>query len=501
MEDLAHSSKHEKKFHSQLASKYLVKYYVSKVASELTPGEVILGTIINEGENESKDWRLLDRVNEDDFPLPNEQRLYRALREMGDEHGEEGISILTVSLRLQANQDGYWTPSAIVRIAAPDSGLLPSTHNIHFYIQALRNINTTAKIIESADLLLSSLDRNPRNDPLTILDAHASTINEILLGSAKTKDAVLWSEQFWTNYVDDLEKRIQFPDGNGERILLGLKTFDDVLPMSKGNLVILAGRPGVGKTSSLLFFVDGITSTNTESIGLIISLEMSMKEIGDKRVASAGSVEIMKFKRPENFSEDDMDRIVQAIREIQTRENGRIAYIDKSSFKISDIRKEIRRIKKEKGKLDWLAIDYLGLIKPEGKTQDLYHRITAISGELKRMAREENILIICLAQLNRDSAKTKSKPEMKDLRDSGAIEQDADAIIFVHRENYHNGEKVLNEQGQKKTGNPLERLTPPMDQNTYLCIRKNRHGVEQRMDIPFFYLPEYGKMMPVVIEE
>jgi replicative DNA helicase len=146
-----------------------------------------------------------------------------------------------------------------------------------------------------------------------------------------------------------------------------------------------------------------------------------------------------------------------------------------------------------------MMIDYLGLIKPDGKTQDLYHKITAISGELKRLAREENILIICLAQLNRDTAKTKSKPEMKDLRDSGAIEQDADAIIFVHRENYHGGEKILQENGSKSK-NFASSLDQSLDQNTYLCIRKNRHGVEQRIDIPFAYIPEYGKMVPVLLE-
>lgn len=496
--DVPHESIVENKY-SKLMARFLAKHYVTKTSAELTPGEVILGTIISEGESQRSDWRPIDLVKEDDFPLPHEKRLFKALKEISEEDGDEAISILTVSLKLQNEQDHYWTPLAIVRISAPEHGLLPSTHNLHPYINALRNISMCAKIIESMDFLMMSLDRDCRNDPLPVLNAHALVVNEMLLKSPKTKDALIWSEKFWETYVDELEERIQHPDGNSERLRLGLGAFDDVLPMSKSNLIILAGRPGIGKTSSLLFFIESIVKSNPESIGLIISLEMSMKEIGDKRVASAGSVQVMKFKRPETFSDEDMDRVVAAIRDLQTKEAGRVAYIDKSTFKVSDIRREVRRIKKEKGSIDWLAIDYLGLIKPDGKTQDLYHKITAISGELKRLAREENILIICLAQLNRDTAKTKSKPEMKDLRDSGAIEQDADAIIFVHRENYHGGEKILQENGSKSK-NFASSLDQSLDQNTYLCIRKNRHGVEQRIDIPFAYIPEYGKMVPVLLE-
>jgi replicative DNA helicase len=497
--DVSHEEKSENKFSSKLMARFVAKHYVTKTAAELTPGEVILGTIISEGESQQKDWRPIDLVKEEDFPLPHEKRLFKALKQISEEDGDEAISILTVSLRLQNDQDSYWTPSAIVRISAPEHGLLPSTHNLFPYIQAIRNISMCAKIIESIDFLLMSLDRDCRNDPLPLLNAHSLIVSEMLLQSPKTKDALIWSEQFWTDYVDELEERIQNPLGHGDRLTLGLEAFDNVLPMSKSNLVILAGRPGVGKTSSLLFFIESIVKSNPKAIGLIISLEMSMKEIGDKRVASAGSVEVMKFKKPETFNDDDMDRVVAAIKDMQERENNRVAYIDKSTFKVSDIRREIKRIKKEKGAIDWAAIDYLGLIKHEGKQQDLYHKITAISGELKRLAREENILIICLAQLNRDTAKTKGKPEMKDLRDSGAIEQDADAIIFVHRENYHAGEKVLQEEGKFK--NFAQNLSQPLDQNTYLCIRKNRHGVEQRIDIPFAYIPEYGKMAPVFLSE
>ncbi len=499
--DVSHANSAENDFVSKMAQGFIARHYLGKADQELTPGEVILGTIINEGETKSQEWRLIDKVNENDFPLPTEKRLYKTLKLLFEENGEDGISLLTVSLRLQIDQDPYWKPSAIVRIAAPEMGFLPAAHNMHVYIDAMRNICMAAKIIESSELLLMSLNQNPHANPLPTLDAHAEVVNELLLGSSKTKDEVIWSDEFWSDYIDDLEKRIDFPGGNGERIHIGIEVFDKVLPMSKGNLVILAGRPGVGKTSSLLFFIENITKANQDCIGLVISLEMSMREIGDKRLAAAGSVDVMKFKSPENLSEDDLDRVVAAIKQIQEREKDRLAYIDKSTFKISDIRREIRRIKKEKGKLDWLAIDYLGLIKYEGKAQDLYHKITAISGDLKRMAREENVLIISLAQLNRDSAKMNMKPEMKDLRDSGAIEQDADAIIFVHRDNYYKGEKILKEKGGHKTTNPFSGVGQEIDDMTYLCIRKNRHGIEQRMDIPFIYNSDYGRMSPVTIEK
>lgn len=480
-----------------IVQKYLEKNYVKDPTKELTSGEKLLGSIMYSAITGDAYSRVFDLVISGDFFFDHEQRLFDLLREMYDTDGFESIGIITVWHKLQDKKDQYWNLQNLSRIALPEHNLVPIAQQLSPFARDLKNKAVAIKIIQSAELLLRSVASNAAEDPTIALEQHLSSMNDMILSSPSGKNGLLMAEDVWPEWIEKIENRIKNETLDDRRIKLGLESFDAVLPMSKTNFVILAGRPGVGKTSSLLFLINQIIIANPKKVGLILSLEQPIEEILEKRVASEAYLDVMKFKSPQQFSDDELDRLMAAVKIMAEREQGRLGYVDKAVLKMSDIRQQVKRMKKSRGSLDWVAIDYLGLIKGDSYAKDNYHKITSISNDLKRLAREENVLVISLCQLNRDSAREQKKPEMKDLRDSGAIEQDADAIMFVHRSNYYKGNHlVLSGKTTKK-----QNLDEEIDQKTYILIRKNRHGTIQRVDIPFSYDESTGRMLPFQMDE
>jgi replicative DNA helicase len=212
---------------------------------------------------------------------------------------------------------------------------------------------------------------------------------------------------------------------------------------------------------------------------------MSPEQLVEKMICFVGKVQSKKLRQfTNNISDDEFDRLSDTSRKLNEQLSTRISFNSRRRTFIEDIEVDIHRIKQEYGRCDFVMIDYIGLLEVKDKTQkDLYHKMSYISATLKRIARQEKVLVIALCQLNRLAGKEKRKPENTDLRDSGAIEQDADTIMFVHRDEYYGKEKVL---GQ------------PQDDNTYLCLRKNRHGHIGRYDIPFTYYPPTGEMIQMI---
>jgi len=151
-----------------------------------------------------------------------------------------------------------------------------------------------------------------------------------------------------------------------------------------------------------------------------------------------GKVQSKKLRQfTNNISDDEFDRLSDTSRKLNEQLSTRISFNSRRRTFIEDIEVDIHRIKQEYGRCDFVMIDYIGLLEVKDKTQkDLYHKMSYISATLKRIARQEKVLVIALCQLNRLAGKEKRKPENTDLRDSGAIEQDADTIMFVHRDEY-----------------------------------------------------------------
>lgn len=203
----------------------------------------------------------------------------------------------------------------------------------------------------------------------------------------------------------------------------------------KSDLIIVAARPSMGKTAFALNL--GYNNAQNGGVTDIFSLEMSDTQLTHRMLSSVGSIEGTKWRNPKKyFSEDDYDRANKAMGEYEKLD---IYIHDHPTQTVADIRSKIRKTKKDHPDQDHLVIiDYLQLITPIGKSESKNHEVGEITRELKNMARSFNVPIILLSQLSRGVEQRNDKrPMMSDLRDSGSIEQDADIVTFLYRDDYY----------------------------------------------------------------
>lgn len=238
------------------------------------------------------------------------------------------------------------------------------------------------------------------------------------------------------DFAETLENRLR----NGEEsdtLKTGIDELDSVTGgMNAEDLVIIAARPGMGKTELSLKIAEGVASrimpgTNMRRGVLIFSMEMSNLQIAERSIAGRENMAISVLRNPTNMDDEGWARVYNAICHLKDLD---VWMVDASKLTVEEIRSIAERHKQEHAQLSLVMVDYLGLIeKPKADRNDL--AIAHISGSLKAMAKDLKTPVISLSQLSRDVEKRPNKrPTNADLRDSGSIEQDADCIIMLYRE-------------------------------------------------------------------
>lgn len=250
------------------------------------------------------------------------------------------------------------------------------------------------------------------------------------LAECSTNDEPRAINAVLASYIDNLEKRIE-RGGEISGLSSGLKDLDEKIDgFQAGDLIIIGGRPSMGKTALAAQIADGAAMAG-KSV-LAFSMEMSAEQWAQRAMSRVGRIDSHAL-RSGKLQGDDWDRISTVV----GRMNGRNLLIDDSSgLTVERMRSRARRAKRKSG-LDLVVIDYLQLMTGTGENRNT--ELTAITRSLKNMARELNVPVILLSQLSRECEKRPNKrPLMSDLRDSGAIEADADVIIFVYRDEVYN---------------------------------------------------------------
>lgn len=253
--------------------------------------------------------------------------------------------------------------------------------------------------------------------------------------------------------------------GESHGIATGLPDLDEMLDggFQRGNLVVIGARPAMGKTA--MGMTMSLHIAQEYSVGFL-SMEMPHADVRDRQTAILGNVSISNVKRPKRGLE--YDRVVDAIERAKTR---KFFVSDKGGLNILQVRAKARALKRVHG-LDVLVVDYIGLMSGTDTKVSRAYQIEEISRGLKTLAKELEIVVICLAQVNRGAAdKGNTPPALHELRDSGAIEQDADVVAFIHRPI----------QAQPELG---------QDWDSYglLRISKNRQG--RTGDVHLFYVAD-----------
>lgn len=285
----------------------------------------------------------------------------------------------------------------------------------------------------SQKMAVLAFETTPIQDRIDAASAELAKLDD-------TEDADEWvgAHEAAIAHLDLLDSR---EHGKSTGIETGLIDFDELLDggLQRGNLVVIGARPSMGKTA--LAMTVGLHIAQTHAVGLL-SMEMPHNDVRDRQAAILSSASISLIKRPAKGL--DYIRIVDGVE----RSKALKFYVsDKSGLNILQVRSKARSLKRRYG-LDVLIVDYIGLMSGLDSKQNRAYQIEEISRGLKGLAKDLNIVVICLAQVNRAAAaRGNNPPGLHELRDSGAIEQDADVVAFVHRpimENPEAGEQYRN---------------------------------------------------------
>jgi replicative DNA helicase len=309
---------------------------------------------------------------------------------------------------------------------------VPSTTNAAEYARIVAEKASLRKLILAAeDIREKSFEEN--EDTTDILDYAEKSIFAIAQ-SRQTNDYTPLKEVL-VNDLDILDEAIK-NKGQVTGITTGFKKLDEVTSgLQKSDLVILAARPSMGKTAFALNVAQNAAVKGKGTV-LIFSLEMSKEQLGQRLLAMEAKVDMENIKKGK-IERTDWDRIMIAA---DTLSGANINIDDSPALSVFEIKNKCRRLKAEKG-LDLVVIDYLQLMRSEGRAESRQQEISNLSRYLKLLAREMDCPVIVLSQLSRaPEQRPNHRPVLSDLRESGSIEQDADIVMFLYRDDYYNEE-------------------------------------------------------------
>lgn len=374
-------------------------------------------------------------LSAEDFYNRDHHEIYVAMREMV-ERGEP-LDIITLSESLKTRLSSAQPPGkadAVLARLARCADETPSAENATFYARIVhehamrrRLIIATARIMEQA--------RDGEEETVDLLDKAEQQIFEIGDQTAKISDF-----RSMTELSVDTIKQAETMRKSGSGITglsTGYKDFDKQTGgLQKGDLLILAGRPSMGKTAWALNVAERIALKGDDGPVVIFSMEMPMTQISQRICASMGRVNQLRL-RTGSLHAEEWPRLTQAVDILKNGKN-QIYIDDTPALRPDTLRAKARRFKRKYG-LSLIVIDYLQLMRPTRNAENRNIEITQISYALKSLARELNVPLVVVSQLNRNlEQRTNKRPIMSDLRESGSLEQDADLIIFIYRDEVYN---------------------------------------------------------------
>ncbi|MEK7470386.1 MAG: replicative DNA helicase, partial [Patescibacteria group bacterium] len=351
------------------------------------------------------------------------------------------IDVLTVAERLKKRKQLKELGGA--SFVTELTNKVPTAAHVEHYGRIVKDTATKRSLMTAAARLMdvSMDDGLAANEALDIAESEVFSLSQKHLSQTFTSVREALAESF--DRIDELHKQ-----GEGLRgISTGFSDIDDALAgMQKSNLLILAARPGVGKTSLALNIAQNAAVKNKKNVGFF-SLEMSKEELVDRLLVSQADIDAWKLKTGK-LSEDDFTKLSNAMGELAEAP----LYIDDTpALSILEMRTKARRLQVEHG-LDLLVVDYLQLARSRN-LENRVQEVSEISQGLKNLARELKVPVFAISQLSR-AVETRGgkKPQLSDLRDSGSIEQDADVVMFLWREDDDNMENMMLDIAKHRNG-------------------------------------------------
>ena len=384
-------------------------------------------------DNEALD-KVADVVSVSDFYRQDHQIIYQHIHQLIER--SQPADIVTVGESLESNAE-LNTVGGLEYL-----GLLaentPTAANIRGYAQIVRERSIMRNLVQVGTEIVDSALSPQGRDAQQLLDESESKIFQIAEAGKNNRIGFTDIKELLPQVaerIDQLFQRDNPSDVTG--VPTGYKDLDMMTSgLQPGDLVIIAGRPSMGKTSLALNIAEYV-AIDTGLPAAIFSMEMSSTQLVSRLIGSVGKLNQHKM-RTGQLDDNDWEKLSYALGQL----NEAPIFIDEgSAINPYEVRARARRLHKQCGKLGLVVIDYLQLMGTSGSTENRATEISEISRSLKSLAKELNVPVVALSQLNRSVEQRPDKrPVMSDLRDSGAIEQDADVIMFIYRDEVYNPE-------------------------------------------------------------
>ena len=404
----------------------------------------------------------MERLKPEDFFLDQHRRIFERIIELGELQQAIDLVTLSESLDRHGELEAAGGPAYLAQLMDG----LPRATNVEHYARIVKEKAVLRQLIRTAEAIQQrALDAEEDAD--AILDRAESDIfqvaeDRIRAGLVGVKDLVK------ENYAR-LEQMME----QGRRVTgvaTGYTYLDnETAGLQPGELIILAARPSMGKTSLALNVAENVALGREPHPVAIFSLEMSKESLLLRLIASHGRVDAHKF-RTGHLGHEDWQKIAPSL--------GRLGeaplWIDDSaSSTVMEMGAKARRLKRDKG-LDLIIVDYLQLVASRGRFSNRNEEVGSISRALKGLAKELKVPVLVLSQLTRAPEREDRKPQLADLRESGAIEQDADVVLFIHRPGFYRSDLPDEERAKSE-----------------LIIAKQRNGPTGSLD--FIFINRYTR--------
>ena len=385
--------------------------------------------------------------NSDYFYVSTHKVIYSTMITMFTQGRPVDIVTLLTALKSEKGYDEASGKTYLMQLAES----CPSISNVGTYAEMVRDCYDVRSLMSVAREIIEDSSDNT-TEPQTLIDAAEQKIFDIRRG--KSVDGLQRIKEVLVETFDRLDM-LQKKDESVTPVSTGIADLDRVITgLNRSDLILLAARPGMGKTSFALNIARNAACVSKKTVAFF-SLEMSKEQLASRLLSAEALVEGTKLRQG-RIQPDEWQRLVQAGDVLGSAD---IYLDDTPGITVPEMKAKLRRLKK----VDLVVIDYLQLMSTGRRSDNRVQEISEITRNLKIMAKELDVPVMTLSQLSRASEQRQDhRPQLSDLRDSGSIEQDADIVLFLYRDGYYERDGSDN---------------PNVDVNSGECIvAKNRHG-------------------------
>ena len=373
--------------------------------------------------------KIGDVVSEGDFYRDDHRRIFRHISRLIEKSKPADVVTVDEAIKVSDDKDKTGGMTYLAALA----GNTPSAHNVRRYAEIVRECAILRKLIEvSTEIADGALNRMGR-EVGQLLDEAESKIFQIAEAGARTRQGFMEIQPLLTQVMERID--LLYHKDNPSDITgvpTGYRDLDrETSGLQPGDLIIIAGRPSMGKTALALNMAEHVAVENKLPVA-VFSMEMSGAQLAMRMLGSIGRLDQHKL-RTGRLSDDDWNRLTNAVGKLH---DAPILVDESGALNALELRARARRLHRQYGALGLIVVDYLQLMQATSEGENRATEISEISRSLKALAKELKVPVVALSQLSRavEQRTGPKRPIMSDLRESGAIEQDADLILAIYRE-------------------------------------------------------------------